>query len=210
LARVAPQDLDHAFIFGNVSLTAPALRLLMECGVNLGVLSHSGRFLARITPEAVGWVSRRRAQYAAADDPAYALLSLGYGLLRAEIEGQLEAVGLDPHVGFLHVERPGRPALALDLLEEFRAPIVDRLVLRCANLHILRPEHFAEGPGAGTRLTPDALEVFLRQYDRLMSVVFRDLADKRTSYRRVLHRQARKAAQAFSDRRPYRAFAARL
>jgi CRISPR-associated protein Cas1 len=66
-------------------------------------------------------------------DPVNAMLSFAYTLLTHECESACEAVGLDPAVGFLHADRPGRASLALDLVEEFRAPLADRLVLALIN-----------------------------------------------------------------------------
>jgi CRISPR-associated protein Cas1 len=66
-------------------------------------------------------------------DPVNALLSFVYALLRNDIVSALETTGLDPAVGFLHADRPGRPSLALDMMEEFRAPFGDRLVLSLVN-----------------------------------------------------------------------------
>ncbi len=67
-------------------------------------------------------------------DPVNALLSFLYTLAALDARWALETVGLDPYVGFLHADRPGRPSLALDLMEEFRAPLVDRLALSFINL----------------------------------------------------------------------------
>ena len=67
-------------------------------------------------------------------DPINALLSFLYTLLAHECECALEAVGLDPQIGFLHGLRPGRSALALDIMEEFRAPLADRLAFSLINL----------------------------------------------------------------------------
>ncbi len=67
-------------------------------------------------------------------DPTNCLLSFLYTLLVHDIRGALECVGLDPAVGFLHRDRPGRPGLALDILEEFRAVVADRLALSLINL----------------------------------------------------------------------------
>ncbi len=66
-------------------------------------------------------------------DPVNALLSFVYTLLAHDVRSALETVGLDPAVGFLHRDRPGRPGLALDLMEEFRPVIADRLVLSLIN-----------------------------------------------------------------------------
>ncbi len=63
------------------------------------------------------------------EDPVNAVLSFLYTLLKNDVQSALEGVGLDPAAGFLHTLRPGRPALALDLMEELRAPLCDRLML---------------------------------------------------------------------------------
>lgn len=77
-------------------------------------------------------------------DRVNALLSFLYALLTADCEAACEGVGLDPQFGFLHAVRPGRPALALDLMEEFRPVLVDRLALNLMNRKQIRPEHFEE------------------------------------------------------------------
>ncbi len=63
------------------------------------------------------------------------LLSFVYTLIVHDVRSALETVGLDPQVGFLHRDRPGRPSLALDIMEEFRPAFGDRLVLSLINLH---------------------------------------------------------------------------
>ena len=75
-------------------------------------------------------------------DNMNALLSFLYTLLVHDIQSALEAVGLDPAVGFLHRDRPGRPSLALDLMEEFRAYLADRLALSLVNRQQIKPEGF--------------------------------------------------------------------
>lgn len=75
-------------------------------------------------------------------DPLNALLSYLYTLLAHECRGALEGVGLDPQIGFLHELRPGRPALALDLMEEFRAVLADRTALSLVNLKQVSPKDF--------------------------------------------------------------------
>lgn len=67
------------------------------------------------------------------EDPVNALLSFLYALLKNDYQSALEGVGLDPAAGYLHTLRPGRPALALDMMEELRAPLCDRLVLSLIN-----------------------------------------------------------------------------
>lgn len=75
-------------------------------------------------------------------DPVNAVLSFVYTLLVNDCRSALETVGLDPAVGFLHRDRPGRPSLALDLIEEFRAPYADRLVLSLINRRQLSEKDF--------------------------------------------------------------------
>jgi CRISPR-associated protein Cas1 len=75
-------------------------------------------------------------------DRVNAMLSFVYSLLAHDIASALEGVGLDPAVGYLHKERPGRPSLALDIMEEFRTWLVDRLVLSLINLKQVKPEGF--------------------------------------------------------------------
>jgi len=99
-------------------------------------------------------------------DRANALLSFGYALLRAECEAALEGVGLDPQVGYLHSLRPGRPALALDLMEELRPAIIDRLVLRMINRRQIRVEHFEQTPGGAVSLNEAGRRATLAAYQK--------------------------------------------
>lgn len=85
-------------------------------------------------------------------DRVNALLSFVYALLRHDIESALETVGLDPAVGFLHTDRPGRPSLALDLMEELRAALGDRLVLSLVNRRQVQGSGFTEQDGVGVQM----------------------------------------------------------
>jgi CRISPR-associated protein Cas1 len=97
-------------------------------------------------------------------DPANALLSLGYVMLGNEIASLLEARGFDPAIGFLHGIRYGRHSLALDLIEPFRQPVIDRLTLRLLNRRQVTPEDF-EGGESGVRLVPEAFKRYLGLYE---------------------------------------------
>jgi CRISPR-associated protein Cas1 len=88
-------------------------------------------------------------------DKVNALLSFVYTLLAHDVTSALEGVGLDPAVGYLHRERPGRPSLALDIMEEFRSWLADRLVLSLINLRQIRPEGFTQSE-SGAVLMDDA------------------------------------------------------
>ena len=85
-------------------------------------------------------------------DRVNALLSFVYALLRHDIASALESVGLDPAVGFLHADRPGRPSLALDLMEELRAALADRLVLTLINRRQVQGAGFSEQDGGGIQM----------------------------------------------------------
>lgn len=93
-------------------------------------------------------------------DRLNALLSFLYSLWMNDCRSALEAVGLDPQVGFLHALRPGRAALALDLMEEFR-PLADRLALTLINRQQLRADDFIEREGGAITLRPDARKAAL-------------------------------------------------
>jgi len=85
-------------------------------------------------------------------DPVNALLSFIYTLLLNDCISALEGVGLDPQMGFLHVPRPGRPSLGLDLMEEFRAILADRLAITLINRKQITIEHFEPRPGGAVYL----------------------------------------------------------
>lgn len=86
-------------------------------------------------------------------DRINALLSFLYTLLTADCASAVQSVGLDPQIGFLHALRPGRPALALDLMEELRAPFADRVALSLINRRQLGPDDFEERPGGAVYLS---------------------------------------------------------
>jgi CRISPR-associated protein Cas1 len=89
-------------------------------------------------------------------DPVNALLSFLYTLLTHDCRGALETFGLDPAVGFLHRDRPGRPSLALDLLEEFRPVLADRLALSLVNRRQLGERDFRRMENGAVLLTEEA------------------------------------------------------
>lgn len=94
-------------------------------------------------------------------DPLNALLSFLYTLLTHDCRSACESVGLDPAVGFLHRDRPGRPSLALDLMEELRAPLADRLALSLVNRRQLRAGDFRSLDGGAVLLSDDARKLVL-------------------------------------------------
>jgi CRISPR-associated protein Cas1 len=138
-----------------------------------------------------GWESPRRTRRPPGD-AFNALLSLGYTLLTQNAVTALEIAGLDPYEGFFHADKSGRPALALDLVEEFRTIVVDSVVLSVINKKVLRPDDFQIGREGGVYLKPHALRRFLEQYTaRLQTGVIHPAAGRRLTYQKCLEVQAR-------------------
>mgnify|MGYP001852319276 FL=1 len=88
-------------------------------------------------------------------DAVNAMLSLFYTVLAHDCAAALEGVGLDPYVGFMHVDRPGRRSLALDLMEELRPIMADRFVLSAVNNRVMRPGQFERRESGEVRLTDE-------------------------------------------------------
>ncbi len=128
-------------------------------------------------------------------DAVNALLSLAYSLLVKECTVACYAVGFDPMLGFYHQPRFGRPALALDLMEPFRALIADSAVLSAINMRMVTPKDFvAAGPAVS--LTPGGRRGFFRAYElRMDTMVTHPLFEYRVGYRRLLEIQARLLAR---------------
>ncbi len=127
-------------------------------------------------------------------DPVNALLSLGYTLITSEATGALAALGLDPYIGFLHEIEYGRPSLALDLIEEFRQPIIDRFILSIANRSIFFPEDFEARTGGGVFLKDAPRKRFFQFYERLMNSPFNypyDSESQALNFRSLISLQAR-------------------
>jgi CRISPR-associated protein Cas1 len=97
-------------------------------------------------------------------DEVNALLSFVYTLLAHDVRSALETVGLDPAVGFLHRDRPGRPGLALDLMEEFRPVIADRLVLSLINRRQLGKKGFAKAANGAVTMDEASRKTVLAEY----------------------------------------------
>ena len=124
-------------------------------------------------------------------DPVNAMLSFAYALLTREWTATLQAVGFDPYLGFYHQPRYGRPALALDLMEEFRPLVADSVVLTAANNGEVRAEDFISAMGS-VSLTAAGRTRFIAAYERRMSQeITHPVFGYRISYRRVLEVQAR-------------------
>ena len=130
-------------------------------------------------------------------DPVNSLLSLGYSLLRHDVQSAVNIVGFDPYLGYLHFERYGRPSLALDLMEEFRPLVVDAVVLTAINLQKVSPKDFTAEPLSGAvSLTKEGLHNFLRLYEQKKQSKFKHpVMGKLCTYQEAFEIQGRLMAK---------------
>lgn len=143
-----------------------------------------------------------------APDPVNALLSFGYTLLFNEISSFLDGIGFDPYIGFFHRVDYGRPSLAADLIEEFRAPTIDRLTLRLVNNHIFTLEDFSPHPKSGSiYLKREKMRRYLEEYEMYISYEF-DHPEKgeKSNLRKCFREQAYKLAQTIMEKKDYLPF----
>jgi len=143
-------------------------------------------------------------------DAVNCLLSYAYSLLVKDLTVVCLAVGLDPYLGFYHRPRFGRPALALDLTEEFRPLIAESMVIGLINNREVAPHDFVVRAG-GVALTKDGRKAVLAAYERRLEVEVRHpIFGYRVSYRRLLDVQVRLlAAHLLGEIPQYTAFMTR-
>jgi CRISPR-associated protein Cas1 len=129
-------------------------------------------------------------------DPMNALLSFLYAMLTNDCVAAAEGVGLDPQVGFLHVLRPGRPALALDLMEELRAVLADRLALTLVNRQQVTAANFEDRPGGAVYLGEEGRKAVVVAYqNRKQEEILHPLLEQKVPLGLVPHVQARLLAR---------------
>jgi CRISPR-associated protein Cas1 len=129
-------------------------------------------------------------------DAVNALLSFVYALLTTDVRGALEGVGLDPAVGYLHADRPGRASLALDLVEELRPFFADRLVLSMINRRQLGPRDFRRMDNGATLLTDDGRKAVLVAYqERKRDEISHPFLDEKVTVGLLWHVQAQLLAR---------------
>ncbi len=202
-AREAKEEGDRAQLTQAATLHAEAIQntaTVADLETLRGIEGYAakayfGAFTAMVRQnrEAFAFTERSRRP---PKDPINALLSFVYTLLANECVAACEGVGLDPQMGYLHALRPGRPALALDLMEELRAPLGDRLVLTLINRNQLKPEDFIERPGGAIHLTKDGRSTLLTAYQkRKQEEVFHTVVDGKVPLGLIAHTQARLLAR---------------
>ncbi|ABB31312.1 CRISPR-associated protein Cas1 [Geobacter metallireducens RCH3] len=129
-------------------------------------------------------------------DPMNALLSFLYTLLLNDCISAVEGVGLDSQMGFLHVLRPGRPSLGLDIMEEFRAVLADRLALTLINRKQITEKHFEVRPGGATYLDDAGRkEVIMAYQKRKQDEFHHPVLDQKVPFGLLPHVQARLLAR---------------
>jgi CRISPR-associated protein Cas1 len=150
---------DAAFLDAAIAGLGASIRQLESAPDVDSIRGHEGEGARLYFGAFNGLIRQQREDFKIEDrnrrpplDPANALLSFVYALLLHDCVSALSAAGLDPNVGFLHVDRPGRPSLALDLMEEFRPLIADRLVLALINRKEVQPEGFKKREGGAVEM----------------------------------------------------------
>ena len=126
-----------------------------------------------------------------ASDPINAMLNYAYTLLVADEIRAIVACGLDPNAGFLHSSTRNKPALALDLMEETRAPVADSVVQTLINCRMVSPSDFTDVLGS-VRMGQHARRTLIEAYERRMATEFvHPIFKYKVSWRRALEIQAR-------------------
>lgn len=123
-------------------------------------------------------------------DPFNAMLSLGYTLLMYEIYAEIENRGLSPYIGFYHSIHAGHPCLASDLMEEWRAVVVDAAVMSLVQGNEISVDQFEQDPdGEGILLRPDAMRIFIRKLEKKFEGNVKYLKEYACSLRRCFYLQ---------------------
>ena len=190
------------------TLRNPALTLTLEQVrgyEGAGATQYFQSFKPLITNPGFDWLGR---SFHPPTDPFNSLLSFGYTLLFNNVFSLLLAEGLNPYLGHLHGAERQKAYLAFDLMEEFRSPIVDSLVMRLVNQKIIRPTDFTwPKENQGVYLTGAARRVFLKRFEQRMTekVSHPDIKEPVT-YRRVIQLQVRRYKRSMLESQPYEAF----
>ncbi|MEI6396251.1 MAG: type I-C CRISPR-associated endonuclease Cas1c [Verrucomicrobiota bacterium] len=154
LGRWSPEDLRQAGALDR-----------LRGAEGLGAATYFGVFSALLKQQREDFAFAARTRRPPRDR-INCLLSFLYALVRHDCIAALTSIGLDPFVGFLHAERPNRPALALDLMEEFRAWLADRLAVTLVNRQQVGPEHFRAREGGAVEFTDAGRKLVITAYQQ--------------------------------------------
>ncbi len=141
-------------------------------------------------------------------DPVNAMLSLSYTMIFNEVSSLLDGLGFDPYLGYFHSVDYGRASLAADIMEEFRAPIADRLILNLINNRVFKPEDFYVNPkNRGVNFKRDALKRYFREYETMVNNEFiHPETRQNTTLRKCIRIQAENLASVVQNNTPYTPF----
>lgn len=153
------------------------------------------REIARMLPDELGFEGR---EHEGAGNAVNAALNYGYGILYSHVWGAVMNAGLEPFAGLLHVDRSGKPSLVLDLVEEFRQPVVDRAILTWLNKggRVTVVKGLLDGPSREAVASRVLLRLIATERHR----------GKQHQVRSIIQMQARLAASAVRGLREYRPF----
>lgn len=203
-ARETTDDAERQALNRTADLLVQLLRKVKSCENSDQVRGFEGE-AARLYFEALNLLVRfdKRAVFSMKSrsrrpplDPFNALISFLYTLLVNDCRGAVEAIGLDSQVGFLHVLRPGRPALALDLMEEFRPILADRLALSLINRGQVKESDFEIRPGGAVQMNDDCRKVVISSYQkRKQEELAHPLLKEKVELGLIVHLQARVLAR---------------
>ena len=133
-------------------------------------------------------------------DPFNSMLSLGYTILMYEIYGEIENKGLNPDCGFLHKDHEKHPTLASDLMEEWRAVIIDSMVMSLIQGREIHSEQFIKDEETGgVFLTKEAMKIFLRKYEIKMRTENRYIENMSMSFRKGIRHQVNLLTRAIEN-----------
>jgi CRISPR-associated protein Cas1 len=138
-------------------------------------------------------------EYYPSPDPVNAIMSFGYSFVARELQGLIEANGLDPYIGFFHDISYGRASLSLDLLEEYRSILVDRLTLTLFNRRILDAGDFEMQEDGGCYLKRDVVRIFIKHYEETVAKEALFSCGKRRSFRYIFREQTEALKKALSE-----------
>lgn len=128
-------------------------------------------------------------------------------MLTNEIASLLQAHGMDIHIGNFHSIEYGRPSLALDLVEEFRQPVVDRFTLSLANKQVFTLEDFSDEGDEGVFLLSKSLKRYFALYERMLTASFKDrTSSEEVTFRSIIQRQVQWMAKAILQQEEYEPF----
>lgn len=202
-ARDYPEASGHGDLetaAARLAYFVPHAQQAVELDVLRGIEGESaaiyfGAFNHLITAQTDGFAFNGRNRRPPAD-PVNALLSFLYAMLGHDARAACESAGLDAQVGFLHRDRPGRPGLALDLMEEFRPFLADRLVLSLVNRQQVRPEGFRHAETGGVEMNDETRKVVITAYQkRKQDTITHPFLGEETTVGLLVHLQARLLAR---------------